>query len=89
MSRLLQLTALRELEYAHLPAIWGVNIRRASDWRECLFRTVGEGLLYRALSRSAEALEACQTKSAEDSGRYNESRPFLLAKLCLIPPFSP
>jgi hypothetical protein len=28
------------LEYAHLPLIWGVNIRRASDWRECLFRVV-------------------------------------------------
>jgi hypothetical protein len=26
---------------------------------------------------------------AEDSGRYNLSRPFILAKLCLIPPFSP
>jgi hypothetical protein len=41
---LLQLTALRELEYAHLPAIWGVNIRQASDWRERLFRTVRRGI---------------------------------------------
>ena len=86
---MLQLTALRELEYAHLPAIWGVNIRQASDWRECLFRTVGEGLLLRALSPAQKRSEVFGTKSAEDSGLYNGSRPFFLAKPCLIPLFSP
>jgi hypothetical protein len=69
--------------------IWGVNIRRASDWRERLFRSVGEGLLKRALSPAQKRLKAFRTKSAEDSGHYNGSRPFLLAKVCLIPPFSP
>ena len=37
---------------------------------------------------SAKAVEGVP-KSAEDSGHYNGSRPFLLAKVCLIPPFSP
>ena len=70
-------------------ADWEVNIRRASDWRECLFRTVGEGLLKRALSPAQKRLETFRTKSADDSGRYNGSRPFFLAKPCLIPLFSP
>jgi len=34
-------------------------------------------------------LEAFRTKSADDSGRYNGSRPFFLPKPCLIPLFSP
>ena len=61
-----------------------VNIRCALNRRESLFPSE---LLQRALS-SAQKGVVC-TKSAEDSGRYNGSRPFFLTKLCLIPPFTP
>ncbi len=64
----------------------GVNIREASYWRECLF-----------------SVDCCSVRCPQRIGGWrhsarnplrtadatNGSRPFFLAKLCLIPPFSP
>ena len=66
-----------------------MNIRRASNWRECLFGVLRRDCCSVRCPQRSRGLEAFRTKSAEDSGRYNRTRPFLLTKLCLIPPFSP
>jgi len=48
-----------------------------------------KGLLERVLPSTQEGVAGIAHEIRWGSGHYNGSRPFLPAKLCLIPPFSP
>ena len=78
--------------FASIDGVEGVGIRASSADSEVNFAELQTGASVNfAFCEGIAVLSASELGplSAGDSGRYNGSRPFFLAKVCLIPPFSP